>query len=159
MNELRVGIGYDSHRFAPGRPLVLGGIAVPYHLGLAAHSDGDVLIHAVCDAILGAAGLKDIGTWFLDTDSKWKNADSTILLSTVVEKIRENGWKVNNLDCTLVLELPKLKAFNEQITNSLANLLNISADRVAVKAKTNEKMGFTGSGEGIAAIAVVTIVK
>lgn len=159
MNDLRVGIGYDSHRFAPGRPLVLGGIAVPYHLGLAAHSDGDVLIHAVCDAILGAAGLKDIGTWFPDTDSKWENADSTILLSTVVEKIRENGWKVNNLDCTLVLESPKLKAFNDQITGSLATLLGVTADRVSVKAKTNEKMGFTGSGEGIAAIAVVTIVK
>ncbi len=159
MNDLRVGIGYDSHRFAPGRPLVLGGITVPYHLGLDAHSDGDVLIHAVCDAVLGAAGMKDIGTLFPDTDNKWKNADSAVMLSMVVNEIHEKGWNVNNLDCTLVLELPKLKAFNEQITGSLATLLGVTADRVSVKAKTNEKMGFTGSGEGIAAIAVVTIVK
>lgn len=159
MTDFRVGFGYDSHRFAPDRPLVIGGIVIPYELGLAAHSDGDVLIHAVCDALLGAAGLRDIGTYFPDNDPAWKNADSTKLLAKVVELVAEKGWKVNNLDCTLVLEKPKMKPHVEQIIHRLAELLRIDPDRVAVKAKTNEKMGFTGAGEGIAATAAVTIMR
>ena len=157
--DFRVGFGYDSHRFAPGRPLVIGGVVVPYELGLAAHSDGDVLIHAVCDALLGAAGLKDIGTWFPDTDDTYKNADSTLLLAKVVEVIKERGWQVNNLDCTLVLEKPKMKPHIDAIVNKLSGLLGVESDQVAVKAKTNEKMGFTGAGEGIAATAVVSLVR
>ena len=157
--DFRVGFGYDSHRFAPDRPLVIGGIVIPYELGLAAHSDGDVLIHAVCDALLGAAGLRDIGTYFPDNDPAWKNADSTKLLAKVVELVAEKGWKVNNLDCTLVLEKPKMKPHVEQIIHRLAELLRIDPDRVTVKAKTNEKMGFTGAGEGIAATAAVTIMR
>lgn len=159
MTDFRVGFGYDSHRFAPDRPLVIGGIVIPYELGLAAHSDGDVLIHAVCDALLGAAGLRDIGTYFPDNDPAWKNADSTKLLAKVVELVAEKGWKVNNLDCTLVLEKPKMKPHVEQIIHRLAELLRIDPDRVTVKAKTNEKMGFTGAGEGIAATAAVTITR
>ena len=159
MTDFRVGFGYDSHRFAPERPLVIGGVVIPYELGLAAHSDGDVLIHAVCDALLGAAGLRDIGTYFPDTDNTWKNVDSTKLLAKVVELIAEKGWKVNNLDCTLILEKPKMKPYVEQIINKLAELLRIDPDRVAVKAKTNEKMGFTGAGEGIAATAAVSLAK
>lgn len=159
MTDFRVGFGYDSHRFAPDRPLVIGGIVIPYELGLAAHSDGDVLIHAVCDALLGAAGLRDIGTYFPDNDPAWKNADSTKLLAKVVELVAEKGWKVNNLDCTLVLEKPKMKPHVEQIIHRLAELLRIDPDRVTVKAKTNEKMGFTGAGEGIAATAAVTIMR
>ncbi len=159
MTDFRVGFGYDSHRFAPDRPLVIGGIVIPYELGLAAHSDGDVLIHAVCDALLGAAGLRDIGTYFPDNDPAWKNADSTKLLAKVVELVAEKGWKVNNLDCTLVLEKPKMKPHVEQIIHRLAELLRIDPDRVAVKAKTNEKMGFTGAGEGIAATAAVSLVR
>lgn len=159
MTDFRVGFGYDSHRFAPNRPLVIGGIVIPYELGLAAHSDGDVLIHAVCDALLGAAGLRDIGTYFPDNDPTWKNADSTILLAKVVGLITEKGWKVNNLDCTLILEKPKMKPHVERIILRLAELLRIEPDRVAVKAKTNEKMGFTGAGEGIAATAAASIVK
>ena len=159
MTDFRVGFGYDSHRFAPERPLVIGGVVIPYELGLAAHSDGDVLIHAVCDALLGAAGLRDIGTYFPDTDNTWKNVDSTKLLAKVVELIAEKGWKVNNLDCTLILEKPKMKPYVEQIINKLAELLRVDPDRVAVKAKTNEKMGFTGAGEGIAATAAVSLAK
>lgn len=157
--DFRVGFGYDSHRFAPGRPLVIGGVVVPYELGLAAHSDGDVLIHAVCDALLGAAGLKDIGTWFPDTDDTYKNADSTLLLAKVVEVIKERGWQVNNLDCTLVLERPKMKPHIDNIILRLSQLLDVSPENIAVKAKTNEKMGFTGAGEGIAAVAAVTLRK
>lgn len=159
MIDFRVGFGYDSHRFAPDRPLVIGGIVVPYPLGLAAHSDGDVLIHAVCDAILGAAGLRDIGTWFPDTDATWKNADSTMLLGKVVEVVTSKGWKINNLDCTLILEAPKMKPHIEAIIERLSQILQCEPDRVAVKAKTNEKMGFTGAGEGIAATAAVSLVK
>ena len=159
MIDFRVGFGYDSHRFAPDRPLVIGGIVVPYPLGLAAHSDGDVLIHAVCDAILGAAGLRDIGTWFPDTDATWKNADSTMLLAKVVEVVTSKGWKINNLDCTLILEAPKMKPHIEVIIERLSQILQCEPDRVAVKAKTNEKMGFTGAGEGIAATAAVSLVK
>ena len=155
--DFRVGFGYDSHRFAPGRPLVIGGVVVPYELGLAAHSDGDVLIHAVCDALLGAAGLKDIGTWFPDTDDTYKNADSTLLLAKVVEVIKERGWQVNNLDCTLVLERPKMKPHIDNIILKLSQLLDVSPENIAVKAKTNEKMGFTGAGEGIAAVGAVTL--
>lgn len=159
MTDFRVGFGYDSHRFAPDRPLVIGGVVIPYELGLAAHSDGDVLIHAVCDALLGAAGLRDIGTYFPDTDNTWKNVDSTKLLAKVVDLIAEKGWKVNNLDCTLILEKPKMKPYIELIISRLAKLLRIEPDRVAVKAKTNEKMGFTGVGEGIAATAAVSLAK
>ena len=158
MIDFRVGFGYDSHRFAPDRPLVIGGIVVPYPLGLAAHSDGDVLIHAVCDAILGAAGLRDIGTWFPDTDATWKNADSTMLLGKVVEVVTSKGWKINNLDCTLILEAPKMKPHIEAIIERLSQILQCEPDRVAVKAKTNEKMGFTGAGEDIAATAAVSLV-
>ncbi|MBR3465683.1 MAG: 2-C-methyl-D-erythritol 2,4-cyclodiphosphate synthase [Bacteroidales bacterium] len=157
--DFRVGFGYDSHRFAPGRPLVIGGVVVPYELGLAAHSDGDVLIHAVCDALLGAAGLKDIGTWFPDTDDTYKNADSTLLLAKVVEVVKERGWQVNNLDCTLVLERPKMKPHIDNIILKLSQLLDVPSENIAVKAKTNEKMGFTGAGEGIAAVAAVTLRK
>lgn len=157
--DFRVGFGYDSHRFAPGRPLVIGGVVVPYELGLAAHSDGDVLIHAVCDALLGAAGLRDIGTWFPDTDDTYKNADSTLLLAKVVEVVKERGWQVNNLDCTLVLERPKMKPHIDNIILKLSQLLDVPSENIAVKAKTNEKMGFTGAGEGIAAVAAVTLRK
>ena len=159
MTDFRVGFGYDSHRFAPDRPLVIGGVVIPYELGLAAHSDGDVLLHAVCDALLGAAGLKDIGTYFPDTDSAWKNADSTMLLTKVVDLISDKGWKVNNLDCTLVLEKPKMKPHVDSIIGRLSELLRTEPDRVAVKAKTNEKMGFIGAGEGIAAVAAVSLIK
>ncbi len=157
--DFRVGFGYDSHRFAPDRPLVLGGVHIPFEQGLAAHSDGDVLIHALCDALLGAAALKDIGTHFPDTDGAFENIDSTLLLARVVELIHKKGWRVNNIDCTLILEQPKMKPYIDEMTQQLSRLLDLDPDRCSIKAKTNEKMGFTGHGEGIAATVVASITR
>lgn len=157
--DFRVGIGYDSHRFVPERPLVIGGIRIPFEQGLKAHSDGDVLIHAICDALLGAAALKDIGTHFPDNDARFKNADSAVLLSGVVTLLSERDWRVNNLDCVIVAEQPKMKPYIDRITERLATLLQTDPASISVKAKTNEQMGFTGAGEGIAAVAVTTIIK
>lgn len=157
--NFRVGFGYDSHRFAPNRPLVLGGIRVPFEQGLAAHSDGDVLIHALCDALLGAAALKDIGTHFPDKDDAFKDIDSKILLTKVIELLDERQWKVNNIDCTLILEQPKMKPYIDDMTKVLAEILHVDVSQVSIKAKTNEKMGFTGHGEGIAATAIVSIIQ
>ena len=156
--NFRVGFGYDSHRFAPDSPLVLGGICVPFEKGLAAHSDGDVLIHALCDALLGAAALKDIGTHFPDNDAAFKNADSKVLLTKVVRLLYLKGWLVNNVDCTLILEQPKMRPYIDSMVETLAPILRVKSDQVSIKAKTNEKMGFTGNGEGIAATVVVSIV-
>ncbi len=157
--KFRVGFGYDSHRFAPDRPLVLGGIRVPFELGLAAHSDGDVLVHAICDALLGAAALKDIGTHFPDNDPEFSNVDSLLLLDKVVELLKNQNWSVNNLDCTLIMEKPKMKPYVDAIVLKLAACLKTEPGNISVKAKTNEKMGFTGSQEGIAAVAVVSIIQ
>lgn len=157
--DFRVGFGYDSHRFAPDRPLVLGGVHIPFEQGLAAHSDGDVLIHALCDALLGAAALKDIGTHFPDTDGAFENIDSTLLLARVVEILHKKGWRVNNIDCTLILEQPKMKPYIDEMTQQLSRLLDLDPDRCSIKAKTNEKMGFTGHGEGIAATVVASIIQ
>ncbi len=156
--DFRVGFGYDSHRFAPDRPLVIGGIRIPYEMGLAAHSDGDVLIHALCDALLGAAALKDIGTHFPDTEEKYENIDSQMLLTRVVQLLRQQGWRINNADCTLILEQPKMRPHIDAMVEVLSSLLQVEPARLSIKAKTNEKMGFTGNGEGIAAAAIVSIV-
>ncbi|MCR5550673.1 MAG: 2-C-methyl-D-erythritol 2,4-cyclodiphosphate synthase [Bacteroidales bacterium] len=157
--DFRVGFGYDSHRFASDRPLVLGGVHIPFEQGLAAHSDGDVLIHALCDALLGAAALKDIGTHFPDTDGAFEGIDSTLLLARVVELLHKKGWRVNNIDCTLILEQPKMKPYIDEMTQQLSRLLDLDPDRCSIKAKTNEKMGFTGHGEGIAATVVASIIQ
>lgn len=157
--DFRVGFGYDSHRFAPDRPLVLGGVHIPFEQGLAAHSDGDVLIHALCDALLGAAALKDIGTHFPDTDGAFEGINSTLLLTRVVELLHKKGWRVNNIDCTLILEQPKMKPYIDEMTQQLSRLLDLDPDRCSIKAKTNEKMGFTGHGEGIAATVVASIIQ
>ncbi len=155
--SFRVGFGYDSHRFAPDRPLVLGGICVPFEKGLVAHSDGDVLIHALCDALLGAAALGDIGSHFPDSDNTFKNADSKELLAKVVRMLYLQGWLVNNVDCTLILEQPRMRPHIGRIVDTLAPILRVDTGQVSVKAKTNEKMGFTGHGEGVAATAVASI--
>jgi 2-C-methyl-D-erythritol 2,4-cyclodiphosphate synthase len=150
---LRSGIGIDSHRFEPGRPLVLGGIEIPYDQGLAGHSDADVLAHAITDALLGAAGLGDIGQHFPDTEEAWKDADSMQLLRDVVARVREAGFEVVHVDATVMLERPKLAPHREAIHASLAAVLG----SVNVKATTGEGMGFVGRGEGAAALAVATI--
>jgi 2-C-methyl-D-erythritol 2,4-cyclodiphosphate synthase len=151
----RAGIGIDSHAFAPGRRLVLGGVEIPHDRGLAGHSDADVLAHAVADALLGAAGLGDIGRHFPDTDAAWKDADSMGLLRQVVAMVSERGWAVEHVDATVMMERPKLAPHREAIAASLAAAL--SGGSVNVKATTGEGMGFVGRGEGVAALAVATI--
>ena len=157
MEQYRVGFGYDSHRLAEGLPLVLGGVKIPSDRGCVAHSDGDVVIHALCDALLGAAALDDIGTHFPDTDPAYKGIDSTLLLQKTVELLRSEGWLVNNVDLTIILEKPKLADYKPLMRARLSELMGVSTDAVCVKAKTNEKMGFVGAGEGVAVTAAVTI--
>lgn len=156
---MRIGFGYDAHRLVSGRRLRLGGVDIPYEKGLDGHSDADVLAHAVMDALLGAAALGDIGKHFPDTDDKWHNANSMELLETVVEMLFNHGWRVENIDCTVVAEKPKLAPFVPKMKESLAVAMNIEESRVSVKATTTEGMGFTGKGEGIEAYAVVLIVR
>jgi 2-C-methyl-D-erythritol 2,4-cyclodiphosphate synthase len=154
---MRVGMGYDIHPLAEGRELVLGGVRVPFVRGLKGHSDADALCHAVCDALLGAACLGDIGEHFPDTDPRFKDADSLHLLAEVGGKIRARGYAILNVDATIVAEAPKLSAFKRQMAVNLATALGISGTAVSVKAKTNEGFGATGRGEAIAVFAVAGI--
>ena len=154
---MRVGFGYDSHRLVEGRPLMLGGLHVPHHLGSLGHSDADVLLHALCDALLGALALGDIGSHFPDTDPAYKGADSRKLLAAVVKLINDKGWNVGNVDCTVVLELPKLRPHIDGMLTVIAELLGVALDAVSVKATTNEKMGFAGREEGVCAYAVALL--
>jgi 2-C-methyl-D-erythritol 2,4-cyclodiphosphate synthase len=151
------GIGYDSHRLAAGRRLVIGGVEIAHEQGLAGHSDADVLAHAVIDALLGAAGLGDIGEHFPDDDERFKEADSMQLLAQVVASVRERGLQIVNMDCTLVMERPKLGPHRAAIREALAGALGLTPQRVNVKASTGEGIGFVGRGEGVAALAVVSL--
>ena len=151
---MRIGFGYDSHRFAEGRRLVLGGVEFPGETGLAGHSDADVLIHAIIDALLGAAALGDIGSHFPDTDSQWKGADSAKLLEAVVEEILAARFRIVNVDVTVVCERPKLRPKVDEIRRRLSDLLSVPVSAVSVKGKTNEKMDDVGAGLGIEAHAV-----
>jgi len=153
----RIGFGFDSHRFAPGRPLVIAGVRVEHDRGLAGHTDGDAALHALIDAMFGAAGLADIGEHFPDTDPKWKDADSTVLLTEAVAEVTQMGWAIENCDLTIVAETPKLGAQKGVMRERIADLLGLDSSAVAVKAKTAEGMGFIGSGEGLAAFAVVLL--
>jgi 2-C-methyl-D-erythritol 2,4-cyclodiphosphate synthase len=157
--EQRVGIGYDAHRFGAGRVLVLGGIEIPDEPGLEGHSDADVLAHAITDALLGAAGLGDIGSHFPDDDSRYRDADSVELLAQVTAMVREQGWEVVNVDATVICERPRLSPLLTRMTARLGGGMGIAPDRVNVKATTNEGMGFIGRREGIAALAVAQIVR
>lgn len=154
---MRIGQGIDVHRFGPNRRLVLAGVEVPYELGLIAHSDGDVALHALCDALLGAAALGDIGRHFPDTDDRWRDADSRELLREVVRLIRHKGYRPRNIDLTLVAQRPRLAPFIPAMVEVVAADLGISAEEVNIKATTTEQLGFTGRGEGIAAFAVVLL--
>lgn len=153
----RIGFGYDVHKLAEGRKLILGGIEIPSEKGCVAHSDGDVLIHAICDAILGAAGLGDIGTHFPDTNPLYKDISSTILLEECLKKIKEKGFTLNNIDNTICLQKPKLSNYKGQISNSLKKLTGI--EEISVKATTTEKLGFVGEEKGISAYSVVMLQK
>ena len=155
---MRIGHGYDAHRFETGRPLVLGGVTVPHSHGLAAHSDGDVLIHALCDALLGAAALGDIGRHFPDTSKDFENIDSRVLLRKVVAMLHERGWRVGNVDVTVIAQRPKLAPHIPLMRERLAADVQAGEDDVNIKATTTEGMGFTGRGEGIAAHAVALLV-
>jgi 2-C-methyl-D-erythritol 2,4-cyclodiphosphate synthase len=155
--SVTTGIGWDSHRLVAGRALILGGVDIPYDRGLAGHSDADVLAHAIIDALLGAAGLGDIGQHFPDTDERWAGADSMALLRRVVGLAAERGLRVTPVDSTVVMERPKLGPHRDAIRTSLAGALGVMPDQVNVKASTGEGMGFVGRGEGVAALAVATL--
>jgi len=152
---MRIGHGFDAHRFGEGDSVTIGGIAIPHSQGLIAHSDGDVLIHAICDAILGAMALGDIGKHFPDNDPAFKNIDSAELLKSVMQSANDKGYVVGNLDCTVIAQAPRLGAHIPAMQSKLSGLLNVEVDAVNVKATTTEKMGYTGRGEGISAHAVV----
>ena len=151
---MRIGHGYDVHRLVEGRPLILGGVHIPYEKGLLGHSDADVLLHAVSDALLGAAGLGDIGKHFPDTDPQYKGADSLELLRVVVSRVTEKGYRISNIDVTMIAQRPKLRPHIEAMEQNIAAATGISADRVNVKATTEEQLGFTGTGEGMRCHAV-----
>lgn len=151
---MRIGHGYDVHKLVPGRDLILGGVKIEYELGLLGHSDADVLLHAVSDALLGAAGLGDIGRHFPDTDPKYKGADSLKLLEIVAEKVCAAGYRVSNIDVTMIAQKPKLKDHIPQMVKNIAGAVGIATDRVNVKATTEEKLGFTGEGLGMSCHAV-----
>ena len=157
--NLRIGNGFDVHRFEEGRKLFLGGILIEGHAGLAGHSDADVLIHAVIDALLGASAIGDIGELFPDTDSAFKDIRSTILLEKVVSELASRGWEIVNVDSTVVCETPKISRYKLQIREKLAEIMRIAPDCVMVKGKTSEKLGFTGRKEGIAAFATALLEK
>lgn len=157
--EVRIGQGMDVHRLVSGRPLILGGIRIPHSKGLEGHSDADVLLHAICDAILGACGFSDIGALFPNTDKSWKGADSKDLLSIVWEKAQKAGWSLNNLDCTVLAEEPKLVPHFPKMREVIAKLLHCTPPRIGLKATTMERLGAVGRKEGIFASAVVLLVR
>jgi 2-C-methyl-D-erythritol 2,4-cyclodiphosphate synthase len=155
--NIRVGFGYDVHQFAPSRELWLGGIKIDYHLGLAGHSDADVLIHALCDALLGAANLRDIGYHFPDTAVEYKNIDSKLLLEETMQLLRSKGWELGNADCTICAEAPKLNPHIPAMQTTLSEVMAILPNQISIKATTSEKMGFVGRREGITAYVVVLV--
>lgn len=157
--SIRIGQGYDVHRFGEGDHLMLGGIKVPYIQGFIAHSDGDVLIHALCDALLGALSLGDIGHHFPDTDSAYKNIDSSMLLKHVMRLLHDEGYELVNMDATLIAQAPKLAPYIDDMRQSLAECMQVEKDQVSIKATTTETLGFTGRKEGIAAQVVVLVSK
>lgn len=155
----RIGQGYDVHKLTEGRPLIIGGVQIPYEKGLLGHSDADVLLHAVTDAVLGAVGLKDIGTHFPDNDNAFKDADSALLLKKAWELVKKEGYKLGNIDCTIIAQKPKMAPYIDEIKLKIAELLEAEPSRVNVKATTTEKLGFTGREEGIAALTAVLLEK
>ena len=157
--NIRIGNGYDIHKLVSDRPLILGGVEISHSLGLLGHSDADVLTHAIMDALLGALGMGDIGHYFPPNDPKWKGANSMMLMEQVIEIVRSGGWEIGNIDSTVVAEQPKLKPHLKKMRLTLAEILKIEAERVSVKATTNEKLGPVGREEGICAYAVVLLVK
>lgn len=157
--SFRIGFGYDVHAFAPNRELWLGGVKIEHPFGLLGHSDADVLIHALCDALLGAANMRDIGYHFPDTSAEFKNIDSKLLLKATIELIRSRGYELGNADCTLCTETPKLTPYISSMQSTMANIMKVDVDMISIKATTSERMGFVGRKEGISAYATVLINK
>jgi 2-C-methyl-D-erythritol 2,4-cyclodiphosphate synthase len=157
--KFRVGCGFDVHALAPGRRLVLGGVEIEHPRGLLAHSDGDVVLHAITDALLGAAGLGDIGKMFPEHDERWRDADSRVLLRQALARVQQIGWRVENVDCTVIAQAPRIAPHVEAMRTAIARDLAIEPEAVNVKGKTTERLGFTGRGEGIAAQAVVLLAR
>lgn len=155
--KMRVGEGWDVHALVPGRPLVLGGVTIPFEKGLLGHSDADVLLHAITDAVLGAAGLGDIGRHFPDTDAQYRGADSAVLLAVAMQRVRDAGWALVNVDCTVVAQAPKLAPHMAAMCQRIAQVLGVDEDQVNVKAKTAEKLGPVGEGRAMEARAVVLL--
>jgi 2-C-methyl-D-erythritol 2,4-cyclodiphosphate synthase len=156
---IRVGFGYDVHQLEAGRDFWLGGIKIPAEKGAIGHSDADVLIHAICDALLGAANLRDIGFHFSNKDARWRGMDSKFFLKEVTRMLKEHGWKVGNVDCTITLEAPKINPHIPAMKNALAPLMDVTENEVSIKATTNEQMGYVGRSEGVNAMAVALITK
>ena len=156
---IRVGLGYDLHRLVENRKLIIGGVEFPFEKGEDGHSDGDALLHAITDAVLGASGLGDIGSFFPPEEAKWKDADSAVLLKTVIDKVYSKGWKIENLDCVIKLEKPKFLPRRQEVIDSIASILGIERDRVFVKAKTGEKLPPVGTSEAIEAECVCLLSK
>lgn len=156
---LRIGQGFDVHALVPGRPLIIGGVTIPWDRGLLGHSDADVLLHAITDALLGAAGLGDIGRHFPDSDARYAGADSRVLLRVAMDRVRQSGYGVGNVDATIIAQAPRMAPWIDSMVNNIAGDLGVLPDRVNIKAKTTEGLGFTGRGEGIAAEAVALLVR
>ena len=156
---IKVGLGYDIHRMKEGRRLILGGVVLPFEKGEDGHSDGDVLFHAISDALLGASGLGDIGSFFPPEEPKWKDADSSVLLKMIWNKVLENGWQLENLDCVIKLEKPKFLPFRESVIKSISEVLNVSNEKIFVKAKTGEKLDSVGQGLSVEAWCVCLLSK
>lgn len=157
--DIRIGSGFDVHQLVEKRKLIIGGVEIPYEKGLLGHSDADMLLHAICDALLGALSLGDIGKHFPDSDQKYKNIDSKILLKETYSLIAARGWKIINIDSTILLQRPKIAPYIEKMKKSISNILELDAERVSIKATTMEKMGFIGKEEGAAAMATVLLIK
>ena len=157
--KIKVGFGFDVHQLKDGHPFIVGGVNLEHHKGAFGHSDADVLLHAICDALLGAANLRDIGFHFKNTDHQWKGISSVILLEETIKLVREKGWEVNNIDAMLCLEAPKINPHIPQMQQNIANAINISIDDISIKATTNEQVGFIGREEGVVAYAVCLIEK
>lgn len=156
---MRIGLGYDLHRLVPGRDLIIGGVTLPYHLGEAAHSDGDVLIHAIIDSLFGALALGDIGTHYSPSDNRWKDISSMILLEDCYKKISDHGYRIGNMDCTVILEKPKIKPHVPSIVKTLSEALKISEDLISIKGKTKEGVDATGRNEAIEAHVITLLLK
>jgi len=157
--NFRTGFGFDVHAFVEGRKLIIGGVEIPFEKGLEGHSNADVLLHAICDAMLGALALCDIGIHFPNSDARWKDADSAVLLRQVNELIQSKGYELGNLDCVLAMEKPKISSYTELIRKRISEILNSNVDQISIKATTTEKLGFVGRAEGVASFASVLLIK